>query len=212
MRVQQVVDAPEMLFSIDRARAEQSGLTHARCREQPAHLTELELSDVRRTSGSIPKTGVNYQVAVQTPIYKMGTMEALATTPVSAAGRVMTPELLSNLVSEQRQLDAGDRDALQHPALVDVYASADGRDLGGVAEDIERSSRRTLKLPKGSELKMRGQVQSMRDSFKGLLLGIVFGAAARLHPAGVNFQSWIDPLIIVMALPGALSGVCGCCS
>jgi multidrug efflux pump subunit AcrB len=205
VRVQQVVNAPEMFFSIDRSRAEQSGLT---TRDVASSLL-ISLSSSFQSAPNFwldPKTGVNYQVAVQTPIYKMGTMEALATTPVSAAGRASTPELLSNLVSEQRQVTPVVVTHYNILPSVDVFASADGRDLGGVAKDIEKITKK-LKLPKGSTLTMRGQVKSMRESFKGLLLGICAALLLVYILLVINFQSWIDPLIIVMALPGALSGV-----
>jgi multidrug efflux pump subunit AcrB len=205
VRVQQVVNAPEMFFSIDRSRAEQSGLT---TRDVASSLL-ISLSSSFQSAPNFwldPKTGVNYQVAVQTPIYKMGTMAALATTPVSAAGRSSTPELLSNLVSEQRQVTPVVVTHYNILPSVDIFASADGRDLGGVAKDIEKITKK-LKLPKGSTLTMRGQVKSMRESFKGLLLGICAALLLVYILLVINFQSWIDPLIIVMALPGALSGV-----
>jgi multidrug efflux pump subunit AcrB len=205
VRVQQVVNAPEMFLSIDRSRAEQTGLT---TRDVASSLL-ISLSSSFQSAPNFwldPTTGVNYSVAVQTPIYKMGTMAALQSTPVSTAGRGTTPELLANLVTTQRQVTPVVVTHYNIQPSMDVYASADGRDLGGVAKDIEKITS-TLKLPKGSQLTMRGQVLSMRDSFRGLILGICAALLLVYILLVINFQSWIDPLIIVMALPGALSGV-----
>ena len=205
VRVHQVINSPEIFFSIDRSRAQQAGLT---TRDVASSLL-ISLSSSFQSAPNFwldPTTGVNYQVAVQTPIYKMGTMEALSTTPVSAAGQSAIPELFSNLVSQRRDLTPVIVTHYNIEPAVDVYASAAGRDLGGVAKDIEKITK-AMKLPKGSQLTMRGQVQSMRASFEGLILGICAALLLVYILLVINFQSWIDPLIIVMALPGALSGV-----
>jgi CzcA family heavy metal efflux pump len=206
VRVQQVMDAPELRFTVDRIKAQQIGLTQ---RDVSSDML-ISLSSSGQTSPNFwlnPTNGVQYNVNVMTPQYKMGDMEALQNTPVAVAGQA-TPQLFGNLASSSRGVTPAVVNHYNVQPVFDVFASADRRDLGSVAraiDDIIALEQPTL--PKGTQITMRGQVQSMRSSFTGLGLGIVFAILLVYIVLVVNFQSWLDPLIIIMALPGALAGI-----
>jgi multidrug efflux pump subunit AcrB len=154
-----------------------------------------------------PTNGVNYLVAVQTPQHRIDSIDALQSTPISPAG-LRQSQILSNVARVER----GDtRAVVNHwnvqPTL-DVYANVQGRDLGGVAreiDDIVNDARK--KLPRGTTIDVRGQVETMRSSFLGLATGLVLAVLLVYFLMVVNFQSWLDPFIILMALPGAFSGI-----
>ncbi|HEY4321548.1 MAG TPA: efflux RND transporter permease subunit [Gemmatimonadales bacterium] len=206
VRVQQVMDAPELQFSVDRVRAQQIGLSQ---RDVAGNLL-ISLSASAQTAPSFwinPANGVQYNVSVMTPQYKMGTVAALEHTPISVPGSV-NPQLFGNLATETRTAVPAVVNHYNVARVFDVYANADRRDLGSVANDVDRIiGHATPSLPKGTSVVMRGQVQSMRSSFKSLGLGIVFAILLVYIILVVNFQSWLDPLIIIMALPGALAGI-----
>ena len=205
VRVQQALVAPEIYFDVDRLRAEQAGIS-------TRDIASSMLVSLSSSFQSAPnfwldrKTGVTYQIAVQTPLYKMSTLDAINQTPVAPPGGAPIPELFSNLVSATRRNTQVIATHYNVQPSIDVYASATDRDLGGVARDVDNVTKQ-MKLPKGSTLETRGQVSSMRTSFKGLLLGIAAALLLVYILLVVNFQSWSDALVIVMALPGALSGM-----
>ncbi|MDB4899506.1 MAG: acriflavin resistance protein, partial [Gemmatimonadetes bacterium] len=206
VRVQQVMDAPELRFSVDRIKAQQIGLTQ---RDVSSDLL-ISLSSSGQTSPNFwlnPTNGVQYAVNVMTPQYKMGTMEALQNTPVAVAGQ-NTPQLFGNLATSERGVTPAVVNHYNVQPVFNVYASADRRDLGAVANAIDQIiAREKPSFPRGTQVVMRGQVQSMRTSFTGLGLGIIFAILLVYIILVVNFQSWLDPLIIIMALPGALAGI-----
>jgi multidrug efflux pump subunit AcrB len=206
VRVQQVMDAPEIKFDVDRIKAQQVGLTQ---RDVSGDLL-VSLSSSGQTAPSFwinPANGVQYVVSVMTPQYKMGTVDALESTPISLPSGLQ-PQLFGNLATESRGVVPAVVNHYNVQNVFDVYASADRRDLGGVASDVDKIiAKAQASLPRGTTVVMRGQVQSMRSSFKGLGLGIIFAIALVYIILVVNFQSWLDPLIIIMALPGALAGI-----
>jgi CzcA family heavy metal efflux pump len=206
VRVQQVMDAPEISFDVNRTKAQQIGLSQ---RDVAGNLL-ISLSSSGQTAPNFwinPANGVQYNVSVMTPQYKMGTIGALENTPITApnAGE---PQLFGNLATEQRGVAPAVVNHYNVQPVYDVYASADRRDLGGVARDIDHIiAKVTPTMPRGTQITVRGQVQSMRTSFIGLGLGILFAILLVYIILVVNFQSWLDPLIIIMALPGALAGI-----
>ncbi|MEO7457732.1 MAG: efflux RND transporter permease subunit [Gemmatimonadaceae bacterium] len=206
VRVQQVMDAPELRFAVNRTRAGQAGLTQ---RDVSGDLL-VSLSSSGQTAPNFwlnPANGVQYAVSVMTPQYKMGTLDALQSTPVTVAGQA-TPQLFGNLTTMSRGETPAVVNHYNVQPVFDVYASTDRRDLGSVAREIDRIiDRARPNLPKGSQIVMRGQVESMRTSFMGLGLGILFAILLVYLVLVINFQSWLDPLIIIMALPGALAGI-----
>lgn len=206
VRVQQVMDAPEVRFDVDRVKARQIGLTQ---RDVASDLL-ISLSSSGQTAPNFwvnPQNGVQYAVSVMTPGYKMESMAALEATPITVAGQT-APQLFGNLATSHRVVVPAVVNHYNVQPIYDVYASADRRDLGGVARDIDAIvARAEPSLPRGSQIVVRGQVQSMRSSFTGLGLGIVFAILLVYIILVVNFQSWLDPLIIIGALPGALAGI-----
>jgi CzcA family heavy metal efflux pump len=205
VRLHQVIDAPELRVNVDRARAGEFGLTERDVASSV--LTSLSSSgQVAPNYWLNPATGVSYLVAVQTPEYRLDSLEALGRTPLAARGR--PAQLLANLASFERGQTA---QAISHydvqPAL-DVLASVQDRDLGSVAGEVDRIvADATKQLPRGSVIQVRGQVQTMRESFRGLAGGLVLAVVLVYLVMVVNFQSWRDPFIILFALPGALSGI-----
>ncbi|MEO7041321.1 MAG: efflux RND transporter permease subunit [Gemmatimonadaceae bacterium] len=205
VRQQQVMDAPELYFSVDRTRASQLGLTQ----RDVAQSLLISLSSSGQTAPNYflnPQNGVSYSVAVQTPEYRFNSLNDLESTPVMAPG--VTPQLLGNLATASRRTSLAVVDHYNIQRVYDVYAGTDGRDLGGVAHDIDRIVKNVQKtLPLGTTIVMRGQVESMRDAFKGLGFGLAFAILLVYFLMVVNFQSWLDPFIIIMALPAALVGI-----
>ena len=206
VRVQQVVDVPQLNFTVDRIRAQQIGLTQS----DVASNLLISLSSSGQTAPNFwldPRNGVSYSVAVQTPQYKINSLDALTSTPVTATG-LSTPQLFGNLATEARQTTLGVVNHYNVQPVSDVYAAADDRDLGGVAREVDRIVDRVRPtLPDGMSIVVRGQVMSMRSSFVGLGLGVLFAIVLVYLLLVINFQSWLDPLVIVMALPGALAGI-----
>src|SRR6058998_1491351 len=206
VRVQQVVNMPEFLFSVDRIRAQQLGLTQ----RQVASNLLISLSSSGQTAPNFwlnPQNGVSYSVAVRTPLSKINSLDALTGTPVTAPG-LATPQLFGNLATSTRQTAFAVVNHYNTQPVSDVYAAVDDRDLGGVAGDVDGVvAKISQSLPKGTHIVVRGQVASMRSSFLGLGLGVLFAMLLVYLLLVINFQSWLDPLVIVAGLPGALAGV-----
>jgi multidrug efflux pump subunit AcrB len=206
VRVQQVVNMPEFLFSVDRIRAEQVGLTQ----RQVASDLLISLSSSGQTAPNYwlnPQNGVSYSVAVRTPLSKINGLDALTSTPITAPG-LAAPQLFGNLATATRTTAFAAVNHYNTQPVSDVYAAVDDRDLGGVAGDVDRVVAKIgPSLPKGTHVVVRGQVASMRSSFVGLGSGVLFAMVLVYLLLVINFQSWLDPLVIVMALPGALCGI-----
>ncbi len=205
VRQQQVVNAPELFFAVDRTRASELGLTQ----HDVAQSLLISLSSSGQTAPNFflnPENGVSYQVAVQTPQYRVENLNDLEATPVIASG--VAPQLFGNLATESRRTGVGVVDHYNVQRVYDVYAGAEGRDLGSVAHDIDRIVDQVRsKMPPGTTIVMRGQVESMRQAFTGLGFGLAFAILLVYFLMVVNFQSWLDPFIIIMALPAALVGI-----
>jgi multidrug efflux pump subunit AcrB len=153
--------------------------------------------------------GVTYVVATQTPQYRMDSMPELRDMPVIAAnGGVTQEQLIDNLASFSR--DAGPAVASQYDIVpvVDTYVSVQDRDLGGLSADVVKLVHQyESKLPRGTSVAIRGQTDTMQSSFSGLAIGLIFSVVLVYLLMVVNFQSWVDPFIIITALPGALTGI-----
>jgi multidrug efflux pump subunit AcrB len=153
-----------------------------------------------------PKNGVSYPVAVQTPQFLMNTMSALGNTPINGAGG--TGQILDNVATMSPGLSAQVINHYNVQPVFDVYANVQGRDLGGVTSDVENIlHKHDNKLPRGTSTTIRGQSESMNSSFVGLGTGILFAVVLVYLLMVVNFQTWVDPFIIICALPGAMSGI-----
>ncbi|KAF5408422.1 MAG: Cobalt-zinc-cadmium resistance protein CzcA [Candidatus Udaeobacter sp.] len=204
--VHQLVHGPDLRVNVNRTRAEQIGLTQ----NNVAQSMLISLSSSGQTAPNYWlnfQNGVNYQVAVQTPQYKMDTLQDLKNTPV-VAPNLPRPELLGNLATVERRESPVIVNHYNVQPVFDVLANVQGRDLGGVADGVAKVvDSFKSKLPRGTFLSIRGQVQSMNSSFAGLGAGLIFAIVLVYFLMAVNFQSWTDPFIIIMALPGALCGI-----
>ncbi len=206
VHVQQMMDLPTLHMDIDRTRVTQVGM-NAR---DVAQSVLISLSGSFQTAPNFwlnPNNGVTYQVAVQTPQYRMTTFQDLLDTPVNDPS-APAPQVLGNLV----QLTPVARPAVvSHynvQPVMDVYASTQGRDLGAVAADVAKVLNQFAgKLPRGMEIVVRGQVETMKSSFFGLGIGLVMAIVLVYLLIVVNFQSWLDPFIIITGLAGALAGI-----
>lgn len=206
VHVHQVPLTPELSIESDRTLLSQLGLTQ----RQLASDILVSLSSNAQAAPNYwldPKNGVQYTLAVQTPQVKMNSIHALKNTPVTPPG-ANHPQLLGNLAQIKHKL--GPTNVTHHNIAVsyDVLASVQGTDLGRVSGDIEKVLAEIRPdLPRGTMITMRGQVESMNSSFRGLGFGLVFAVVLVYLLMVVNFQSWLDPLIILMALPGAVCGI-----
>jgi multidrug efflux pump subunit AcrB len=153
-----------------------------------------------------PVNGVNYQISVQTPQYRVNSFDELARTPIASPSA--PPQLLSNLATFGRGLSTALVSHYNVQPVFDVYANVERTDLGTLSREVDRIVRDvTPSLPKGAFIDVRGQVETMRTSFFRLGLGVSFAVILVYLLMVVNFQSWLDPFIILMAIPGALTGI-----
>jgi multidrug efflux pump subunit AcrB len=154
-----------------------------------------------------PKNGVSYSIATQTPQYRVDSLQDLENIPITGTSGAR-PEILASLASIQRGSGMAVVSHYDIQPVIDIFGSVQGRDLGGVARDIDRIVKESEKqLPRGSQVIIRGQIQTMRSSYFGLLSGLAFSILLVYLLIVVNFQSWLDPFIIISALPAALAGI-----
>jgi multidrug efflux pump subunit AcrB len=221
VRVQQPFDSPRINLVVDRTQASQLGITE----NQIAGALLGALSGSTQVSPNFwldPKNGVSYQLNTQAPQYSIDSLDALRDLPIlGPAGTSATAtsnngtaatgaptQILGNLVELSRSSEPPIVTHYNIQPVIDVYGAAEGKDLGYVASQVQKVMDGVQKdLPKGSRMVLRGQVQTMRDSFAGLLGGLVFAMLLVYLLLVVNFQSWVDPLIIITALPLALAGI-----
>jgi multidrug efflux pump subunit AcrB len=205
VHVQQLLNNPALSLDVDRTRAQQVGLTQ----RDVANNLLVSLSGSFQTAPTFylnPANGVSYNIAVQTPQYRMDTMQGLMNIPIDSP--TAPEQILANLATVKPTTIPAVVTHYNIQPVVDVYASVDGRDLGGVADDADKLLNNFRKhLPRGTQLVVRGQVQTMTSSFQGLLIGLVMSIVLVYLLIVVNFQSWLDPFIIITALPGALAGI-----
>jgi multidrug efflux pump subunit AcrB len=245
VHVHQVTNAPELRIDVDRTKAGQVGLTQ----RDVANSMLISLSG----SGQVApnqwlnwKNGVNYQILVQTPQYKVNSVDALMQTPISPlngsvvsnttssmAGAAMANDSFTGVAPSQSSMAYGNPGAMPYQTqllanlatvrhdeadeivnhynvqpVYDVYANVDRRDLGSVASQVRKIMQEMEpKIPKSSSLMLRGQAATMQTSFQRLGMGLIAAIVLVYLLMAVNFQSWVDPLIILTALPGALAGI-----
>jgi CzcA family heavy metal efflux pump len=214
LRIQQPFDYPTLQVHVDRTKAAQGG------------YTEDDVSDslLNTLSGSFQLTPmfflnwnnmVAYDIVAQTPQYKMDTMQDLRNVPINhtlssnqADSPPTNPEILSDLASVGRGHEMESVNHYNIRRVVDIYANVQDRDLGGVSKQITKILNANAKsLPRGTFVTLKGQVDTMRSSYQGLLGGLVFSIVLVYLLIVVNFQSWTDPFIIITALPAALAGI-----
>jgi len=206
LRIQQQFDYPTYDINVDRTKAGQGGLNER----------SVVTSVLNSLSGSFQitpmfflnwKNGVNYNLVAQTPQYRVRSLQDLANTPITATD-TSRPGILADVASVTRSTEM---EAISHyniRRIVEIYGAVQDRDLGSAARDIDRIVEANRKsLPRGSFVTVRGQIQTMRSSYVGLLAGLGFSIVLVYLLIVVNFQSWLDPFIIITALPAALAGI-----
>ena len=207
LRIQQPFDQPYLRLRVERTKAEELGFSA----HDIAQNLLVSLSGSFQTSPTFwvdPKNRVSYQIATQTPQYRTNTLQDLENIPVTGTDPTAPPSLMASLVSTQRGAGMAVVSHYNVAPVIDIFGAAAGRDLGGVAGDINKIIDATRQqLPRGSRVVVRGQVQTMRASYIGLLGGLVFSVVLVYLLIVVNFQSWLDPFIMISALPAALAGI-----
>jgi multidrug efflux pump subunit AcrB len=207
LRIQQPFDQPFLHLRVERTKAQELGFTA----HDIAQNLLVSLSGSFQTSPTFwvdPKQGVSYTIATQTPQYRADTIQDLVNIPVTGSDASSAPSLLASLVAMQRGTGMAVVSHYNIAPVLDIFGSVTGRDLGGVSHDINKiidSARK--QLPRGSQVVVRGQVQTMQASYSGLMAGLVFAIMLDYLLIVVNFQSWLDPFIMISALPAALAGI-----
>jgi multidrug efflux pump subunit AcrB len=226
-RIQQPFNYPNMTVNVDRTRAQTIGLTQ----QNVAQSLLVALSGSFQTTPNFyldPRNGVTYNVAIQAPQYKLDSLAALngmpitspaatqqantaaasGSSPASVAGAPPPGEILGNLASIAPGTELGTVSHYDVQPVLDIYANVDGTDLGSVTRSMEKIIDRNQKnLPRGSHFILRGQSETMYKSYIGLLGGLAFSILLVYLLIVVNFQSWLDPFLIISALPMALAGI-----
>jgi multidrug efflux pump subunit AcrB len=206
VHLDQVVNSPNLQVNVDRTRAAELGLTQ----RDVANSLLVSLSSsavVSPNYWSDPRSGINYVVAVQTPQNRVDSVNTLLNTALTT-GRPGPPQLLGNLATLQRRDVPAVISHSNVQPVFDVYANVQDRDLGGVAADVQKVvAELRPTLPPGHTIAVRGQVESMTSAFLRLGLGLIFAVLLVYLLMVVNFQSWLDPFIIITALPAGFCGI-----
>jgi multidrug efflux pump subunit AcrB len=208
--LQQEIDAPAFMAAIDRARALQFGLSP----QSIANDINISLSSSEQVTPNFwtdPASGIPYYITVQTPERQVSSLNELGNTPVStkiASAGPPVPGLLSNVAKFSRESTPTNLNQTNIQPAYDVYASVQGRDLGGVSEEISKIvGELTKQLKPGNTIEVRGQIQSMHESFRNLGLGLLFAAVLVYLLMVVNYQNLGDPFVVILALPATLCGI-----
>ncbi|MGI4877462.1 MAG: efflux RND transporter permease subunit [Janthinobacterium lividum] len=206
VRVQQASTYPELGFNVDRSRADRLGINE----RDVTNSLSVNLAGSFQTAPAFwlnPRNGVSYPIVAQTPQYRLDSVSQLDNIPITGS-RPGAYQILGALGQIHRQTSAA---VVSHYAIqpaFDVYATTQGRDLGAVAADIQQVLKAAAaERPKGATVTIRGQVETMNTAFTGLLLGLLGAVVLIYLLIVVNFQSWVDPVVIISALPAALAGI-----
>ncbi|HSY59677.1 MAG TPA: efflux RND transporter permease subunit [Terriglobales bacterium] len=205
LRIQQPFNYPKFHIEVDRTKTSQVGFTQ----KDVANNLLISLSGSSQTTPTFwldPRTGVSYNIATQTPQYRVDSLQDLQNVPITNG--TAPPQIMASLGTFTRGSEMAVVSHYNIQPVIDIFGAVDQRDLGGVSRDIGKILDASRKdLPQGSLLVERGQVLTMRSSFIGLLAGLGFSILLVYLLIVVNFQSWLDPFIILMALPAALAGI-----
>jgi multidrug efflux pump subunit AcrB len=211
--VQQELDAPEMFYTIDRTRAQELGL-NVNAIAQDINISLSSSEQVSPNFWTDPQNGIPYYLAVQTPEYKLHDKQDLDNIPIASTTSTSTgtaqqiPDLLGNVASAQRKQVQSAYNQTNIQPVYDVYASVQSRDLGSAASAIDKIvADERGHLGVADKINVRGQIASMNDAFANLTIGLLFAAVFVYLLMVVNYQSFIDPLAVILALPGAASGI-----
>jgi multidrug efflux pump subunit AcrB len=206
LRIQQPFDQPYLHVNVDRTKAQQVGYSE----RDVANNLLISLSGSFQTTPEFwldPGNGVEYTIAAQTPQYRVQSLQDLENVPVTGETNAR-PQILTNVASIERGVGMATVSHYNIAPVIDIYGSVAGRDLGAVARAIDgivKSAK--AHAPRGTEVIVRGQIETMRSSYVGLLSGLMFSIVLVYLLIVINFQSWLDPFIIISALPAALAGI-----
>jgi multidrug efflux pump subunit AcrB len=204
-RIQQAFQQPTLDVNVDRSLTSLAGLTE----KDVATSMQTTLSGSSQSAPTYwldPTNGVSYAVSVQTPQRDINTMTGLKNIPVTSNAN--NPQLLGGLANVQRTNSNGVVSHYNVQPVIDIYATPQGRDLGALASDIQKTIHDTAKdLPKGASVVLRGQISTMTSAYRQLYVGLAAAVVLIYLLIVINFQSWVDPFVIVMALPTALAGI-----
>jgi len=206
LRIQQPFDQPYLHVNVDRTKAQQVGYSE----RDVANNLLISLSGSFQTTPEFwldPGNGVEYTIAAQTPQYRVQSLQDLENVPVTGETNAR-PQILTNVASIERGVGMATVSHYNISPVIDIYGSVQGRDLGAVARAIDGIMKSAkAHAPRGTEVIVRGQIETMRSSYVGLLSGLLFSIVLVYLLIVVNFQSWLDPFIIISALPAALAGI-----
>jgi multidrug efflux pump subunit AcrB len=206
-RIQQSMNSPQLKVDIDRSRVNQLGLTE----RDVTNSVGAMLAGTSQSAPSYwlnPQNGVSYLIAAQTPEYQLSTLADLESVPVVGATSTAGVQPLGGLGTISRSATSSVVSHYNIQPVIDIFATTQDRDLGGVARDVAKVLKaHASEAPKGSTITLRGQVVTMNDAFSGLLFGLLGAIVLIYLLIVVNFQSWSDPFVIITALPAALAGI-----
>jgi multidrug efflux pump subunit AcrB len=206
LRVHQLFDLPRIQVNVDRTKAIESGYSQL----DVANSLLISLSGSSQTQPTYwldPKNGVTYNLVAQTPQYDISSVGDLNNIPITGQA-VHRGEIMGDVVATSRRTEMADVSHYNIQRAIDIFGNVQDRDLGGVATDIDRIVEKAReKLPRGSQLIVRGQIDTMQSSFRGLLGGLILSIILVYFLIVINFQSWLDPFIIITALPAAMAGI-----
>jgi len=207
LRIQQPFNQPKWTVNVDRTRAQEVGFSQ----RDVAQDLLTSLSGSFQTTPSFylnPQNHVSYNIAVETPQYEVKDLQELQNFPIASNGAAQQSQILGNLASMTRGVEPGTLSHYNAQPVIDIYGSVEHTDLANVAHKVEQTIERSRSnLPRGTQIILRGQIETMQSSFQGLAYGLLFSIVLVYALIVVNFQSWLDPFIIIAALPGALAGI-----
>jgi multidrug efflux pump subunit AcrB len=218
VRIPETFDYPTLKVNIDRAKALQFGISEDLAAQNL--LNSLASSVVVAPNNWLDwDTGVNYSVAVQTPQHVLNSFDEVLKTPInpglvssnsnstSVSSTNPQTQFVSNIASIQHTVTPLGIAHMNVLPVIDLNCGVEGRDLGGVAADVQKAIATLKDIPPGTTVQIRGQSEAMREAFSGMGQGLILAMVLVYLLMAINFQSWLDPLLIMMALPGALAGV-----
>ncbi|MDE1178457.1 MAG: efflux RND transporter permease subunit [Edaphobacter sp.] len=207
LRIQQPFNLPTWKVNVDRTRAQQVGYSE----KDVVQNVLVGLSGSFQTAPTFylnPQNHVSYNIAVQTPESDVQNLSDLQNFPIALNGSGSSPQILGNLASIERGAEQATVSHYNARPVIDIDGAVEGTDLESVSKRIDQIvASHQKELPRGSQIFIRGQVQTMKESFRGLVLGLLFSIVLVYALIVVNFQSWLDPFIIISALPGAICGI-----
>jgi len=206
LRIQQPFDQPYLHVNVDRTKAQEVGYSE----RDVANNLLITLSGSFQTTPEFwldPRNGVEYSIATQTPQYRIQTLQDLQNIPITGPSAAR-PQILTGIANIERGVGMATVSHYNIAPVIDIYGSVQGRDLGGVARALNQVVvNAKSQAPRGTEIIVRGQIETMRSSYFGLISGLFFSILLVYLLIVINFQSWLDPFIIISALPAALAGI-----